>query len=106
MILNIYAIFDVKVGAFLPQFSMRSDNEAIRACADIMFDGQHNLARFAGDYSLYQLASYDNCTGTYENNKRLVFTLIEIRALYDLKAQNPLFDRVADTQSVTNLKEV
>lgn len=82
MKLNIYTIYDEKAAAYLNPFFLQNDNMAIRTIAEIMHDGTHAFTRFASDYTLYYLGEYDNTTGVFMCEKRLVFTLLEIRALY------------------------
>jgi len=57
---NLYAVLDQAAQAFLSPFSMRGDGEARRAFAMTCQDPATNFARFASDYSLYRIGSFED----------------------------------------------
>lgn len=84
MILSVYSIYDEKAAAYLNPFYSQNDNVAIRAIAEILHDPLHAFSRFPSDYTLYYLGEFDNIIGAFKSDKRLVYTLLELRALFQL----------------------
>lgn len=66
MVLQIFSVFDSKVGAYLPPIFMRSRGEALRMFEAAVRDGNHDFAKFSSDYTLFHLGSFDDSTGLVE----------------------------------------
>lgn len=63
MILNLYSVFDIKAGAYIPPFYMQNDGMARRAFADSANDPNHQFCRNAEDYTLFRLGQFDDQSG-------------------------------------------
>lgn len=63
MLLNLFSVFDSKVGFYMSPFFMRSKGEAIRAFIDIVNDGKSAFSMHPEDYTLFHLGTFDECTG-------------------------------------------
>lgn len=63
MMLRCFTVFDVKVGAYLSPFFMRSKPEAIRAFSDLVNDPKTQFSQHPEDYVLYCIAEFDDATG-------------------------------------------
>lgn len=67
--LSIFTLRDSKVNAYLQPFFMRSQGEAERAIKDILRDPNHNITRYAEDYSLFLHGSFDETTGIFATHE-------------------------------------
>lgn len=65
MITKIFAIYDSKAEAYLPFFVMPSKGEAIRALTELSNDPSHNFCKFASDFTLFELGSWDNLNAKF-----------------------------------------
>ena len=65
MIMKLFAIRDSKTEAFLPPFMMHTIGEAERALVSHCNDAEHNFCKYAEDFNLFELGSWDNSTGVY-----------------------------------------
>lgn len=63
MILNIYGIYDNKVEAFNTPFFARTNGEAIRMFANGVNQEGSDFGRWANDYCLYRIGSFNADTG-------------------------------------------
>lgn len=63
MILEVYAVHDAAVGAYNQPLFFRSRGEAIRSFQDAVADPSNRFGSHASDYSLWQLATYDDSNG-------------------------------------------
>lgn len=64
MFLQIYSIFDKKVGAYKPPFHAVHVAEATRSMQMVLEDSKSLLAKFPGDYALYLLGTMDTANGS------------------------------------------
>lgn len=80
MIHVIYSVYDEKAAAYLPTFNAPTAGAAIRMIMDALGDPEHMLSKHAQDYTLYQLASFDNEAGDFANDKKVLMTILEIKA--------------------------
>lgn len=60
MITKIFCIYDSKAEAYLQPFFMRSKGEAIRALQALVEDVQHNFCKYAADFTLFEVGSFDD----------------------------------------------
>lgn len=67
MIINVYAIKDLKVNAFLQPFFSQTHGSAIRAFADHCADKQSMPNKHPEDFILYSIGKYDDQTGQLES---------------------------------------
>lgn len=63
---NYYSIFDSKAEAYLPPFASKTHATALRSLEMAVDNEQHDLYRFAQDYTLYQVSVFDEETGLFE----------------------------------------
>lgn len=68
MMLKVFSIFDSKVAAYLQPFFMRTKGEAIRAFTASLADPSSNFCKYPGDYTLFELGSYDDSTAEFVLN--------------------------------------
>lgn len=93
MKLNAYCIYDVKAGAYLAPYFLRSDGEALRSFGDCANDPGHQIHRHAEDYILYRIGTFDDGRGCME---QLVTVVCLAKAVELLKPPAaPLFDNLA-----------
>lgn len=72
MILKVYSVFDVKVGAYLPPIFMRSNGEALRAFASAANSKDHDFCKYAEDYTLFEIGMFDDSCGQIITHSTLV----------------------------------
>lgn len=63
MILQLYSVCDMKVGAFMPPFVARARGEALRSFMSACQDEKHQFFAHKGDYVLFQIGSFDDVEG-------------------------------------------
>lgn len=62
MITVYFSVYDSKVGSYLPTFAARSRGEAIRMFETAANDVQHQFHKYASDYTLFEIGSFDDMT--------------------------------------------
>lgn len=65
MKLQIFAVLDQAVNAFLPPFHSRAKGEAIRSFSDAVNDKEHQFFRHSTDYILFHLGEFDDGSGMF-----------------------------------------
>jgi len=63
MTLLVFSVFDTKAEAFLRPYCAETRGLALRAFTDAVRDPNHEMHRHAEDYTLFQVASFDQETG-------------------------------------------
>lgn len=63
MKLNVYAIYDKAVNAYMRPFVMQADGQAIRVFSDMAVDADHEISKHPEDYSLFRIGEFDGNTG-------------------------------------------
>jgi hypothetical protein len=63
MILQIFAVKDRQVDAFLQPFFSPTTGSALRSIMEVLNDPQHTFAKHAADYVLHHLGSFDDAIG-------------------------------------------
>jgi len=66
MKIGMFAIFDVKTGAYMLPFFQVTRGQAMRSLADSMGDKDNPVGRHPEDYRLFQLAEFDDESGEIE----------------------------------------
>lgn len=61
-----FSVYDSKVGAYLPPMFMRSRGEAIRSFETAVKSEDHNFNKYASDYTLFELGSWDDETAKFD----------------------------------------
>lgn len=67
MKLEVFAIYDVKISAFMRPFFQHSRGEAVRSFTE-MVDGKNcpfNARKNGADYVLFHIGSWDDCKGAF-----------------------------------------
>ena len=59
----VFSVYDKAVGAFMQPFFLQSVGAALRAFEDLVSDDNSAVSRHPEDYSLAQIAAFDNNTG-------------------------------------------
>lgn len=72
MIVTVYAIYDSKSRSYsMPYFAI-NDQVALRSFMQLALDNGSEVGRNPEDFSLHQLGTYDNETGTlFDESKKL-----------------------------------
>lgn len=65
--LLVCSMFDVKVGTFMSPFLAPALGAASRSFQDLLGDAQQPFGRHPEDFRLFQLATFDDETGTFAN---------------------------------------
>lgn len=58
-----FTVYDVKAGAYLPPFFMRSNAAAMRAFSDAVNGGNEQFSSHPEDYVLFRIGTYDDDRG-------------------------------------------
>lgn len=61
--MRIFALYDLKSGAYGTPFFMHHVGEAVRACIDLGQDSQTIVGRHPADFALHELGTFDTTTG-------------------------------------------
>lgn len=73
--INVYAVFDAAVSAYMQPFFMQAHGQAIRGFVDLARDKNTNIANHPADFTLCQLGTYDEYTGKFTNLEPSPFPL-------------------------------
>jgi len=65
VILQIFAVYDSKVGAYMAPFFMSSRGQAIRAFCDTAEDPNSQLGKHPEDFTLFHLGEYDDQSASF-----------------------------------------
>lgn len=81
MILKIFGIYDSKAEAFLSPFYMKSIGEAERAIRTLVNDESHNFHKFAEDFTLFELGTFNDANAKFEllNTPHSIGLLLEFK---------------------------
>ena len=60
-----FTVYDSKAEAFLQPFFMQSKGAAIRGFTELVNDKNHSFGKYPGDYTLFELGSFDEQTGKF-----------------------------------------
>lgn len=66
MVYKVFTVFDAAAAAYLPPFFVQTHAQAVRAFSDLARDPQHQFSKHASDYTLFEIASYDDQTGAFQ----------------------------------------
>lgn len=65
MRLCIFSVHDQAAGVFMQPFHAVASGIAVRGFADAINDPQHDFSKHPGDYTLFELGTFDQETGQY-----------------------------------------
>lgn len=87
MVVKVFSVYDVGVEAYMNPFFMRSRGEALRAFSNLCNDPQTSMFKNPEDYTLFELASYDDSTGKFTNET----TPLSLGVAVEFKKNSPEF---------------
>lgn len=90
MKLVVCAIYDTAVKAFMQPFFSPTKGSAVRSFIDAVNGEGSQFKRHAADYVLFQLAAYDDGTGTFDNLAAPERLLLAIEAIEGESGRPPL----------------
>ncbi len=67
MIKKVFAVYDSKAEYYKNPFMLTTVGEALRMFGDIVNDGRSEINLHPEDYTLMQIAEYDEIKGEYKN---------------------------------------
>jgi hypothetical protein len=73
----VYAVYDVKAGAYLNPFVLPNQSVAIRALQDCMREPGHPFAMNPSDYTLFQIGKWYETLGEFTYSKESIGCLVE-----------------------------
>ena len=76
---GMFSIYDEKANAYLPPFILPETAMAIRTFGDCVNSDTHQFGQHPADYTLYQIATFDDSDGHPEPTKKLILTGLEVR---------------------------
>lgn len=65
MVLKVFSVYDAKAEAFMPPFMYSTKGQAIRVFADSINDSNCVLSKHPEDYTLFEIATFDEELGVY-----------------------------------------
>lgn len=65
MLLQIFAVYDSKVEAYMSPFFMQSRGQAIRAFCDTAEDSSSQIGKHPADFTLFHLGEYDDSNASF-----------------------------------------
>lgn len=66
MKLNVYTVYDDAAAAYLQPFFFSTNAQAIRGFSELANDANHAFCKYAGQYTLFHLGSFDQDTGLFD----------------------------------------
>lgn len=90
-----FSVYDSKAEAFMPPFFMQTVGAAVRAFSDLSNDPNTMVNRHPSDYVLYEIGSFDDDGGTFENLQH-----VHLGLAADFVEQRPVKYRPAAMESV------
>jgi len=67
--MKFFSIYDTKVGAYMQPFPFDHAANAIRSFTQAVNDSKTSLSKNPEDFVLFELASFDEVSGTFSNHK-------------------------------------
>ncbi len=88
MQIQIYAIFDTKVGSFQAPFFMHNDAVAKRSVSSLLMDPNAPVAQHPEDYALFSIGTYDDIIGLVTGESSPIF-VCQLRELVEWIVSRP-----------------
>lgn len=63
--LKVFCIYDSKVESYMNPFCCSALGEAIRGFTELANDSNSNICKYASDFTLFELGSYDPATAKF-----------------------------------------
>lgn len=67
--LKVFTVYDSKVEAYMTPFFAPTVGAALRSWETAVNDGQSMMSKHPGDYSLFEVAEFDEKTGSFTPHK-------------------------------------
>ena len=80
MIINMYAVYDKNVGAYMTPFTSLNDNSAIRNFSQASLNPEA-FGKYPQDYNLYKLGTYNDSNGQFENLEHPIQLISAVNAI-------------------------
>ena len=64
--MRVFSVYDSKAEAYGAPVFFKTKGEAIRGFTDIVNDGNSMLSKYPGDYTLFELGSFDEETAKFD----------------------------------------
>lgn len=84
MLLKIFAIYDSKSELFEHPFYDNTLGSAMRRFMDLIADKNSYISQHPGDFTLFELGTFDNCSGRFEALKTPVSRGLAIEFVRDV----------------------
>ena len=65
MIINLYSVFDAATNAYLQPMYALSKGQIIRGITEAVNDPKHDFCKYARDYTLFELGTFDDSTAKF-----------------------------------------
>jgi hypothetical protein len=79
MIKKVFTVYDEKSEAYLQPFFLDTLGQATRSISDLVNDSNHTFGKHTSDYSLFQLAEFDDSNGFFVECKKSLGSLLEFK---------------------------
>jgi hypothetical protein len=80
MIINIYAIYDLKAEAYGRPFFLEADGLAIRSFAEATLNPQTEISKYPEDFRLFKMGTYDDSNGNIKSMiPKVLVTAVEAK---------------------------
>lgn len=81
---KVYTVYDSKVSAYTQPFFLRTKGEALRGWMDVVNDGTTAFNKHPEDYTLFEIAEWDDQTAQFINHNTPVSiaTALEVHQGY------------------------
>jgi len=76
---GMFSIYDEKAQAYLPPFILPETGMAIRTFGDCINSQEHQFGKHPADYTLYQIAEFDDDTGIPTPDKKTIHNGLELK---------------------------
>lgn len=94
MIKHCYSIFDKATKTYLPPFTETTENAAIRQFAMSVNHVGGFINQYPGDYSLFQVGTYDDHTGALFPAKPVMFIIEAVKLVKEDPSPAPRRDTI------------
>ena len=61
-----FAVYDCKVEAYFEPFFFKTSGEAIRAIGEAVNKPEHNFCKYAADFTLFELGSWNEVNASFD----------------------------------------
>jgi len=96
MKLKVYTIYDSKIQTYMRPFFLQANGAARRAFEDLVNDKSTEISRHPEDYTLFELATFDDQTGVFENANAP--TSLGLAQEYIREEKNPFQNKTSPVQ--------